>query len=253
MIPRKRLDRPITALRVTPSVFAIWAAVRPAACCANSRLSRDRVQSVAMAAFLVVPRHELPPRGRTWLECCTGALILATRISKGQGIADFVPGTGSSAQKGARWSVVPRNRGCGGQAAVDLALRLYIEPHHPAFEAGLGRRIAREHERIVAGHHVVGRARELFERLVAFDHFGHVISDRKYAAGLHVRVEVRGICRQHDLAAPSVYAHALQTLGMAADMVDGDARHDLVFAIMKGNAAGKDLAHHRDHVVDLER
>src|SRR5215470_11669599 len=89
MIPRKRLDRPITALRVTPSVFAIWAAVRPAACCANSRLSRDRVQSVAMAAFLVVPRHGLPPRGRTWLECCTGALILATRISKGQGIAQF--------------------------------------------------------------------------------------------------------------------------------------------------------------------
>src|SRR5262249_31449492 len=43
-----------------------------------------------------VPRHEFPPRGRTWLECCTGALILATRISKGQGIAGIfiscVPG-----------------------------------------------------------------------------------------------------------------------------------------------------------------
>src|SRR5262249_3307501 len=156
------------------SVFAIWAAVRPAACCANSRLSRDRVQSVAMAAFLVVPRHELSPRGRTWLECCTGPLTLATRINERQGIAIFiscVPGTGSSAQEGARWSVVPCNRGAG-QAAIDLALRLYIEPHHPAFEAGLGRRVAREHERIVAGHHVVGRARELFERLVAFDHFG---------------------------------------------------------------------------------
>src|SRR5215469_306648 len=89
MIPRKRLDRPITELRVTPSAFAIWAAVRPAACCANSRLSRDRVQPVAMAASLVVPRHELPPRGRTWLECCTGALTLATRINEGQGIADF--------------------------------------------------------------------------------------------------------------------------------------------------------------------
>jgi hypothetical protein len=38
--------------------------VRPAACCANSRLSRDRVQFVAMAASLIAPRHELYPRGR---------------------------------------------------------------------------------------------------------------------------------------------------------------------------------------------
>src|SRR5262249_3372013 len=68
--------------------------------------------------------------------------------------------------------------------AVDLALRLHIEAHHPAFEAGLGRRVAREHERIVTGHHVVGRAGELFERLVAFGHFGHVVGDRKYAAGI---------------------------------------------------------------------
>src|SRR5215831_14596537 len=170
------------------------------------------------------------------------------------------PGT---RREGERYPPVPCNRGPDGDA-VDLALGelwvsawlalgLHIETHHPAFEAGLGRWVAREHERIVAGHHVVGRAGELFERRVAFDHFGHVVGDGKYAAGVYVRVEMGGIRRQHDLAAPGLHAHALQALGVAADMVDGDPRHDLVLAVMEVDAAGKDLAHHRDHVVDLER
>src|SRR5262245_23227166 len=68
-----------------------------------------------------------------------------------------------------------------------------------------------------------------------------------------MRVEMGGIRRQHDLAAPGLHAHALQALGVAADMVDGDPRHDLVLAVMEVDAAGKDLAHHRHHVVDLER
>ncbi len=68
-----------------------------------------------------------------------------------------------------------------------------------------------------------------------------------------MRVEVRGVGRQHDRAAPGLHAHALQALGVAADMMDGDSRHDLVLAVVEGDAAGKDLAHHRDHVVDLER
>ena len=68
-----------------------------------------------------------------------------------------------------------------------------------------------------------------------------------------MRVEMGGIGRQHDLAAPGLHAHALQALGMAADMMDGNPRHDLVLAVVEGDAAGKHLAHHRDYVVDLER
>src|SRR5262249_15257540 len=94
---------------------------------------------------------------------------------------------------------------------------------------------------------------EVVERVVAFDHFGHIVRDGKYAGGVHMPVEMGGIRRQHDLAAPGLHAYALQALGVAADMVDGDPWHDLVLTVVEVDAAGKDLAHHRDHVVDLER
>src|SRR5262245_13151323 len=68
-----------------------------------------------------------------------------------------------------------------------------------------------------------------------------------------MRVEVRGIRREHDVAAPRLHPHALQSLGVAADMVDGDAGHDLVLAVVEGDAAGEDLAHHCHHVIGLER
>src|SRR5580704_5844898 len=40
---------------------------------------------------------------------------------------------------------------------------------------------------------------------------------------------------------------------MAADVVHGDARHDLGLAVVKRAAARKDLAHHGDDVLDFER
>ena len=68
-----------------------------------------------------------------------------------------------------------------------------------------------------------------------------------------MRVEVRGVGRQHHRTAPGLHAHALQPLRVAADMVDGDPRHDLALAVVKGDPVGKDLAHHRDDVLNLER
>jgi hypothetical protein len=50
LIPRSRDERPITALRVVPSVFAISAALRPSAHSCSSRLSRAGVQNDFMAA-----------------------------------------------------------------------------------------------------------------------------------------------------------------------------------------------------------
>ena len=55
------------------------------------------------------------------------------------------------------------------------------------------------------------------------------------------------------MAAPGFHPHALQALGVAADMVDGDARLDLILAVVKGGAPGEHLAHHGDDVVDFER
>src|SRR5262245_47276659 len=68
-----------------------------------------------------------------------------------------------------------------------------------------------------------------------------------------MRVEVGGVRRQHHRAAPRLHAHALQALRVPADMVDRDAGHDFVLPVVKRNAAGKDLTHHCDHVIDLER
>ena len=68
-----------------------------------------------------------------------------------------------------------------------------------------------------------------------------------------MRVEVRGVGGEHDWAASRLDPHALQTLRVAADMVDGDSRRDLVLAVVKGDASVKHFAHHRHHVVDLER
>src|SRR5262249_9078696 len=115
--------------------------------------------------------------------CAGGCLTPVTRINgkdQDDKVADVLVSSGhggnrelgDEGERGSAWVSRPCRRD-----AVDLALRLHIEAHHPAFEAGLGRRVAREHERIVAGHHVVGRAGELFERLVAFNHFGHVVGN----------------------------------------------------------------------------
>ena len=68
-----------------------------------------------------------------------------------------------------------------------------------------------------------------------------------------MRVEVRGVGGEHDWAASRLDPHALQTLRVAADMVDGDSRRDLVLAVVKGDASVKHFAHHRHHVIDLER
>src|SRR5262249_57935814 len=101
MIPRKRRDRPITALRVTPSVFAIWAAVRPAACCANSRLSRDGVQLVqlvVMVAPVICSEPWLHPRGGRRPQCCAGGCLTpVTRINgkdQGDKVADVPVSSG---------------------------------------------------------------------------------------------------------------------------------------------------------------
>ena len=66
-------------------------------------------------------------------------------------------------------------------------------------------------------------------------------------------VEMRSVGGEHDVAEPRLHPHRLQAFGMAADVVHGDARHDLVFAVVERATARKDLAHHGNDVLDLER
>lgn len=66
-------------------------------------------------------------------------------------------------------------------------------------------------------------------------------------------VKMRSVGGQHDMADPGLDPHALQTLRVTADMMHGDAGHDLPFAIMKSGPAAEDFAHHGDDIVDLER
>jgi hypothetical protein len=75
----------------------------------------------------------------------------------------------------------------------------------------------------------------------------------KDAAGVETGIEMRGVGRQHDLAAPRIHAHALQPLRVAADVVHGNAGRDLARAAVELDPAGEHFAHHGDHVLDLER
>src|SRR5262245_42591241 len=68
-----------------------------------------------------------------------------------------------------------------------------------------------------------------------------------------MRVQV-GACRDdNDVPASGLYAHALQSLRMASDLVYRDAGNELVSAIVKCDAIGKYLAYHCQHVAFAER
>ena len=133
------------------------------------------------------------------------------------------------------------------------SLRIDVEPHHPAFETGLGRRVAIEHRGIVPGNDVGGRGREPPERSVALEHLADIVGGRKHAAALDVGIEVGGVGCEHDVAALRLHADRLQALGVAADLVHGDAGRDLVDAVVEDDAAVEHLAHHGDDVLLLER
>jgi hypothetical protein len=105
----------------------------------------------------------------------------------------------------------------------------------------------------VARNDVVWRLRKLPQLLIAFEHFLDVVEHRKYAVLFHMRVEVAGVGGEHDMPAPRLHAHALQTFGVAADFVNGNAGRNLAVAVMKFDAAVKDPAQHRAHVVEFER
>jgi hypothetical protein len=99
---------------------------------------------------------------------------------------------------------------------------------------------------------VLRRCRELAQPPIAFQGLGNIVNGWKHPAAVDVRVEMCGIGRHHHRTQPRVHAHALQALGVAADMVNAHARHDLSVAVVEFDPSGKHLSHHRNHVVGLE-
>jgi hypothetical protein len=75
-----------------------------------------------------------------------------------------------------------------------------IEPHHPAFEAGLGGRISLEHLGIMAGDDMSGGRSELVELVVSLEHLGDIAGDRENPALLDMIVEMRRVRRDDDVA-----------------------------------------------------
>src|SRR5262245_27815807 len=158
-----------------------------------------------------------------------------------------------AASPGPRPNITSRRSASLGWGESISALRLGVEPGDPAFEAGLRGRIALEHDRIVPRYDVPRRDRKLAKPTIALKRLGDIVNGRKNPAAIEVRVEVRGVSREHDGAEPCVDPNALQAFGVAADVVHAHTGGDQVVAVVKLDPARKHLAHHCNHVVGLER
>src|SRR5262245_16204740 len=102
---------------------------------------------------------------------------------------------------------------------VESARWIRVEAGYPAFEASLGRRIAREHLRIMAGNDVVRRTRQAPEGRVALEHLADIVGDGEDAALVDMRIEMGRVGGEHHMAAPGLHPHALQPFRVPADAV----------------------------------
>src|SRR5262249_37869187 len=85
--------------------------------------------------------------------------------------------------------------------------------------------------RIVAGHDQLRRAGETVDRVEGREHLGQARDDLHGLPRLDVVIEVRGVGREHDGAAPRFHADDLEPRGVSADAVDAQARPHLVIAL----------------------
>src|SRR5690349_8652028 len=163
---------------------------------------REVLPPMSARRTLVIERETPPIRTNAEHGICSGNRHQATRNSGRRAVA---PEPGCLRSTG---------------SIASALLRIHIEPGDPSLEPRPGGGIACKNQRVVAGHHVAGRARELLERRVALDDLTDIVGDRKHAAAVDMGVEMRRIGREHHVAAPGLHAYALQSLGMAADVVD---------------------------------
>ncbi len=109
------------------------------------------------------------------------------------------------------------------------------------------------HKRIVPGYDMRGRVGEAVKKFEAFEHLRDVVHDRKGAALFKIIVEVRGVRSENDPAAARPDSGALQSGGMAADAVHGEAGSEFVIAIVEDRFFRIDVTNHFEHVFQVKR
>ena len=86
---------------------------------------------------------------------------------------------------------------------------------------------------------------------MSLHHVGVIVDDHEGPLVLHIGVEMASVGGQHHLAAGGVDAHRHHAGGMAADMVQAEARRDRRVAFVKMYAAVEDIAHHLADMLDV--
>ena len=100
---------------------------------------------------------------------------------------------------------------------------------------------------------MIRRIRQAIEQVESLQHFGDVVHNRKWAALLEIRVEMRGIGRDDDPAAARPNPRDLQARRMTADAVQGQPRHKLGVAIVEDSFVGIDVPQHHLNIFKVER
>ncbi len=127
-----------------------------------------------------------------------------------------------------------------------------VEADGDAREIGRRRRVALHDKRIMTGNDVRGRISESKKQVEAFEHFRNFVHHGEWAALFEIIVEMCGVGGEDDPAATRPDAGALQTRGMSADAVHGQARREFVVATMKHRFFGVDVANHLEDVVEIK-
>jgi len=140
----------------------------------------------------------------------------------------------------------------GERARKSAEVRIGVQANGNAFEAGLGGGIALHHERVMPGDNVRRGIGQAVKELESLKHFRDVVDDGERAALFKIVVEMRGVGSQHHPAAPGPNARALQSGGVAADAMHGEAGRELVIAVVEDGFFFVNVANHLEHVFEVE-
>ncbi len=116
-----------------------------------------------------------------------------------------------------------------------------------------GARVEFGDQRVVTWNDAIGVPGQPLDGFPPRTHVADIVDDRKRAAAMEIAIEMRRIGRQHNRPPRSRDPHHLQSVGVTADVMHGDAGGDFALAGVKGDALAVDVAHHQRHMLDRKR